>query len=343
MKDPEKRNRTILITTLPSARWALSVAASVAVLGGCDGGRAQLPVGGVALRNEPPSIRPDRGRSWTSLNASRSDLLYISNAGNGDVFVYSYPKGVLKGVLTGFNYPSGLCVNANNSVWITNYGGPIGKPELLEYAHGGAKPIAKLSDSGQVPEGCAVDPTSGDLAVTNYYKPPSGAGSVSIYKKASGVATNYTDPNIYFMFFCGYDNVGNLFVDGVSTYGDFQFAEMPKGSSTFTDISLGPSINAHYPAGVQWDGKYMAVGAQETRSIYQVSVSGSAGTIVSSTPLDESCDPLQFTILDATVIVPSYCNNDVGFYPYATGGAPKKTIVGNWDPVGSAMSRGTKR
>lgn len=364
MKDPEKRNRIISISTSTSAQWALSVTASVAVLGGCDGDRAQLPVGtvpiqrnatqldlqrqrllfgGGALGNVPPSIRTDRGRSWMSLNATHGDLLYISNAGNGDVFVYSYPKGVLKGVLSGFNYPGGLCVNATNSVWITHYGGPIGKPELLEYAHGATRPMAKLSDPGQKPEGCAIDPTSGNLAVTNFYQPPSGAGSVSIYKKARGVATNYTDPNIYFMFFCGYDSVGNLFVDGISTYGDFQFAELQKGSSTFTDISLDPSINAHYPAGVQWDGKYMAVGAQETRSIYQVSVSGSTGTIVSSTPLGESCDPMQFSIIGQTVIVPNYCDNDVGFYPYATGGGPKKTIVGNWDPVGSAMSRGTKR
>src|SRR6202042_651602 len=105
-----------------------------------------------------------RGKSWMKPGTSGGDLVYISSYANA-VYVYSYPAGPLVGTLTGFNNPIGLCSDAKGNVWVTNASGG----NIVEYAHGGTSPIATLQDSGQTPEDCAVDPTTGNLAVADLY------------------------------------------------------------------------------------------------------------------------------------------------------------------------------
>lgn len=91
--------------------------------------------------------------------AKSEDLLYVSTSGG--VAVYSYPAAVLVGTLSLLS-PAGLCADNAGNVWIT------GNQQIFEYAHGGSQPIATLDDSGYSSKGCAVDPTTGDLAVTNF-------------------------------------------------------------------------------------------------------------------------------------------------------------------------------
>ncbi|MGB8907569.1 MAG: hypothetical protein WCC84_02345 [Candidatus Cybelea sp.] len=61
-------------------------------------------------------------------------------------------------------------------------------------AHGGGRPIATLEDRGQAPFGCAVGPTSGDLAVSNFESDSGGPGRISIYKNAKVKPATYPDP-----------------------------------------------------------------------------------------------------------------------------------------------------
>ena len=196
-------------------------------------------------------------------DARRKDLLYISDE-TGDVYVFSYPRGELKGTLTGFADPQGECVDKTGDIWITLFSGQ----ELLEYAHGGTSSIGSLSDPGYLLEGCSVDPTTGNLAAADFAGMNSTSGGVSIYADAQGTPTTYIDPGLYLVFSLGYDNKGNLFVDGeTQTGGTFAFAELPKGSSAFTNLTLNKPIGT--PGSVQWDGKHVTVGDAKAGVIYR--------------------------------------------------------------------------
>jgi hypothetical protein len=62
-------------------------------------------------------------------------------------------------------------------------------------------------------------------------------GNVALYITGQGAPVLYSDPKIYYYWFCGYDEKSNLFVDGISQSGTALLAELPKGSSTLTNIA----------------------------------------------------------------------------------------------------------
>ncbi len=324
------------------ARHALGTFVAAAVFAGCGDGsgpRFAAPLsasGALANGDALTTGRSDRSRSWMAPDAKKHDLLYVSDSfpyGSNDVYVYSYPKGELKGKLTGFNEPSGQCVDKAGNVFIANFG----TSQILEYAHGGTSPIRTLTDSSYYPLGCSVDPTTGSLAVTNRLSMSFTAGDVAIYTNASGTPTSYTAPNFYYYEFCGYDNHGNLYIDGTTKGSALEYAELTSGGSSFSALNLNQSIG--FPGGVQWDGAHLAIGDQSAAVIYQFAISGSAGTKVGSTPLTGSKDVVQFWIQGKRVIGPDAGLADVAFYKYPAGGSPIKTISGLGEPVGATVSK----
>ncbi|HLY02959.1 MAG TPA: hypothetical protein VKR56_10775 [Candidatus Cybelea sp.] len=299
-------------------------------LGGCAGSPAQLaPVAAPAHRIETP--RDDGRGSWMSPEAKRSDLLYVSDYNAYEVYAYSYPRGKLEGTLRGFGpYPAGLCVDKKQNVWVSVLDGY----ELIEYAHGGSSPLRTLSDAHEFPIGCSVDPTTGNLAVANLVS-SYGDGSVSVFADASGTATTYSDSDIREVWACGYDNQGDLFVDGVNDSDLFEFAELPKGSGTLTTIALDQSIE--WPGGIQWDGKYLAVGDAEAGVIYQTN--GGGGHVVGSTTLDSTDYVRQFWKVGSHVVGASFYTATVGVWPYPAGGTAKKTLTNFQNPFGVTISK----
>ncbi len=254
--------------------------------------------------------------------AASQDLLYVSDEAASDVYVYSYPRGKLQGTLTGFNGPTGECADKTGDVFIANYDAA----NILEYAHGGTSRVATLKDAGYYPSSCSIDPTTGNLAVANEYATNSGHGNVVIYQGAKGVKkTHYYDPNIFYYFFCGYDNKGNLFVDGTPSTGPFVLAELPHGGASFKDISLNQSIA--FPGAIQWDGTHLAVG-DHANMIYQFSISRRKGTEAGSTSLMGASDVGEFWIEGSKVIGADAGGPDVGYWNYPAGGSPTKTIKG---------------
>jgi hypothetical protein len=339
-----------------STRYAVGLMLGGALLVACSSGASQLAPStamqqsAVGLGTNVPQLgripgfrpwsvaataaHPDRGRSWMAPDAKTNDLLYISSFLNGDVYVYSYPHDRLKGMLTGFSSPAGECVDKSGDVFITSKSG------ILEYAHGGTKPIATLNDAG-LAQGCSVDPKTGNLAVTNYSTTSSKRGNVAIYKDAKGSPTYRTDSNIYHEEFCGYDNAGNLFVDGQDiSSGGLRLSEIPSGKTFFKNITLNQTFTG--AGGVQWDGKHLAIGnnTEGAGTIYQFAINGEKGTKVGSTPLNGSGGAEQFWIEQANVIVPEPFTNDVGIWAYPAGGSAKKTITGGFDfPEGATVSK----
>jgi hypothetical protein len=322
-------------------RYALGACAAFALLAGCGGG-AQPPLAPSGPFQQQSGA--EHGRSWMSPGAATGDLLYISNFNTNTVLAYSYPQAKLVGRLTGFKGPEGLCADKRGDVWVVNHTGA----DVVEYKHGGTKPIATLHDHGATPISCSVDPSTGDLAVTDW-----GAGNVSIYADAKGNPKLYAIPSTEWSYFCGYDDKGNLFVDGWTgaTLG-FIFAELPKGKKSFTIIPLTGGI-IYWPGNVQWDGTHVAVGDEEYQhsgsgyyesAIYQTT--GAGGKIVHKTVLTGSGDIVGFSIEGKTVIGPDYQwegANTVLFWNYPAGGKPVKSLKkGLGGPFGSAISMAPK-
>jgi hypothetical protein len=294
-------------------------------------GRLPIPdQGGIA-----GIVHPDHTKSWMAPDAKKDNLLYLTDEEADDVYVYSWPRGELKGTLTGFDAPNGECVDKAGEVFVANED----KSQILEYAHGGTSPIKTLSDPGQYPVGCSVDPTTGNLAVTNIDTPKGGPGNVAIYTDAHGSPTAYTAAIFYYYFFCGYDNDGNLYVDGTDTGNTFEFAELLSGGSSFTTVTLNQSIE--FPGGVQWDGNHVAVGDQEEPYIYEFTISGSTGTKVGATPLNDTNDVAQFWKQGLKVVAPDFLNSEVQIFRYPAGGMATKTIPNISTPIGSVVSKST--
>jgi hypothetical protein len=251
-----------------SLRFISSVCSAIALLAGCGNAGSELaPTGSTQpnVRSIGVNATHPHGRSWMAPDAKNENLVYVSDgsgsSSSNEVYVYSYPEGKLKGTLTDVDNPQGMCVDAAGDVWVTNNSGTTG---LTEFAHGGTKPIATLTDPNELPDGCAIDPATGNLAVTSLCQQPScfsgGPGDLAIFKDAKGTPTTYSDSSISDFYFCGYDASGNLFLDGASTKGT-TIAELASGSNSLVNIKLN-FVTINYPGGVQWDGQYLAIGDQ---------------------------------------------------------------------------------
>ncbi len=317
--------------TASSAARAIAILSTLGLLAGCGGsGSSRLSALPAAGQHAATA------RSWMAPDAKRRDLLYVSDLYDDDVNVYSYPQGKLKGVLTGFQAVHYECVDAIGNVFIAN-----GRAnQVLEYKHGGTTPIKTYTEPGFT-HGCSVDPTTGDLAIL-HDPPASGYGGFSIYKQAKGKPKEYVTPNVFRVYFIGYDAKGNLFVDGTAYHPTFEIAELPAGSQTPQAITLNQTIVL--PGAIAWDGKYLAVGDQVSlygpSKIYRFSISGSTGTLQGTTPLSDSCDVLQFWLQGTRVITGDVCAPHVLYFPYPAGGSSTKTISDSLhEPVGVTVSR----
>jgi DNA-binding beta-propeller fold protein YncE len=299
---------------LPALGLALTVA-------GCAGGGALPRAGGAQLET---ASRDD---------AASQNLLYVSDTVTSDVYVFSYPKAKLVQTLTGFTDPAGECVDKNGDVFVAN----TGRNNIVEYAHGGTSPKATLDDPGYFPVGCTVDPTTGNLAVTNESPSSSASGNVVVYLRAKGRPTgNYTDAAMPEPLLCGYDDAGNLFVDGDGQGNAFAFAELRRGAKKLANVTLNQDIAN--PGGVQWDGSHVAVGDQSTNTIYQFDVSGKRGRVAGSTQLGGATQVFQFWIAGARVIGADAYGADVGIWKYPAGGPAVKIIGGLYAPLGVTVS-----
>ena len=333
-------------------RYALTGCVAAAMLGGCGGSQSPIPAPGVAsgsaaqqvlnarsfgsplaLRNIAEAAQRDRGQSWMLPETKTDDLLYISNVYT--VTVYSYPRGKHVGTLKGFYRPLGECSDKAGDIFIAN------GDTFLEYKHGGTKPIQTLTFTGYGAGSCGVDPTTGDLAAT--WDDGDSNGYVAVYQHASGTPTLYTNGNMLFNF-CGYDNAGNLFVDGENYPGlVFAFAELPMGGDTLSTITLNQSLeNA---GAVQWDGKYVAVGDDEAQTIYRFTISGSTGTLEGTVSLGDAEYMYQWWIEGKRVVGSREIQPDVTWYwKYPAGGMPIRTLTpkGIGAPFGATISKAAK-
>ncbi|MGA8384651.1 MAG: hypothetical protein WB687_05100 [Candidatus Cybelea sp.] len=278
-------------------------------------------------------------------NQAKQDLLYVSN-NNDEVTVYDYSSQKLVGILTDFTQPRGECVDGRGNVYITD----TSAERVLEFAHGGKKPIEKYDDSPDSPYACAIDPTTGDLAVAN---DDGSSGNIAIWSNGTSQRTTYTDSELGKFQGCAYDTNGDLFVtNGYVGYNNpTLFAWLPEHGMKLINVNVpGPSASWtwYYIGGIQWDGKFFALDDGET--IYRVTLIHGQVYYVGST--DVYYGGGQFAFYSAkpgsqanVVVGPSDSDSSstVDYWSYPAGGEPITEISHAVDdPVAAVISRGKK-
>lgn len=305
-------------------RYLLSLATAIALLSGCG-----------SLANSPAGFSPS---DVSVPQTSSGDLLYVANelAANG-VTILTYPQGNYITTITNVGSPTGICSDASGNVWVSAYDDQNHKFYLYKFAHGGTKPIETL----RVPAGafgCAIDPTTSDLATWSAFA--GSAGQVDVFPGA-----RQGKPIVYHTDFepiAGtYDNRGDIFADGIVNSGDFIFEELAGGSKTFALVRLNkPAIN---PGTVQWDGKYVTVGVgfvSEGPVLYRVHVSGNRGRVVGRVRLEHIASPARFWIHAGYVVASQRANTvqQIGLYDYPAGGRRLAVFSGFHNPMGMTVS-----
>jgi len=284
------------------------------------------------LQGRAAATHAEPDESWMLPEAKSEDLLYVSAFGYLGVHVLSYPQGRSVGAIQVDGL--GLCVDHTGDVFVAVDGEGA---EIVEYQHGGSAPIETLYDDGPYgeqysPHGCAVDPKTGNLAVTNG---DTTQNNVALYKGAKGEPQFYSIPFIGQAWSCGYDNRGNLYVDG-EYYGEFKLAELPFHGTKFKQIRLDETIEQS--GGVQWQHNYLAVGDLLTGTIYHVLIKGPRGAVIGTTDLSGSDVVWQFWIQGNNVVGPSEYAGDVGIWKYPAGGNAVKTLYGFANPAAATVS-----
>jgi hypothetical protein len=318
------------------SRYAVSVCIGAAMLASCAG--SQMQTGSLTPSQSNSTLQGPIGEaSWMAPDAKTQDLLYVSDRSDGSVYVYTYPAGKLKGRLLNVR-ASGLCSDKNGDVFI-----PQGNA-ILEYAHGGTRPIAALRNPlGAAFQFCAVDPTTGNLAVSGGSYPHNG---VAIYTNAKGSPRIYGAGDLNGSYWsCAYDDEGNLFAESTTRSLGVNLLELPKGGNRFSNIAWKGMRPAHLGP-IQWDGEYLAVESRQSggsATIFRYSMSARQATLVSEAALKGAGMPLQLWIHGAQVVVPNQGLSGFGsaavmFYGYPAGGSPTSMVKGAREPQGVTIS-----
>ena len=294
---------------------ALALFGSVVLtlLAGCSGSRE---TGANSIPFTAAVREHSGGRAWMKPGGGRGDLLYVGTGDN--VYVLSYPQGKLVGSLGVAG--NDLCSDKMGDVFVPSSGYVV-----LEYAHGGISPLRTLH-GGDIPLGCAVDPRAGNLAVT---QEASGAGEVAIFADAKEPATWYRDADIGTFGLCGYDDRGNLFVDGTGS-GNY-LAELPKGSGEFRNYPLGSKFAAY--GDIAWDGTHITLSDPTTGSLFRLRFEKSSFKVVGTTRIKGWVNSysghwpyIQTLVSNGTFIAQSSALAELGMWRYPAGGHSNGTL-----------------
>ncbi|HEY3674611.1 MAG TPA: hypothetical protein VGK84_01335 [Candidatus Tumulicola sp.] len=278
--------------------WAVLLAFCVPVLlTGCNAYQSASTLPTSNMSGALPNA-PSQQRSWMLANAKTDKLLYASDEAGSEVYVFSYATHRRVGLLAGFSYPSGECVDARGNVWITEQD----PGQIVEFAHGGTSPIATLSVPGFFATACSIDPTTGNLAVLN-------RSGVDVYQNATGTPKQYAGTQNAIFNYCAYDESGNLFVSG-QVASSFFLAELKKHAGSLTAIKVqsdAPSLNS-----IQWYGKYLTVimaqsYGQKLTYVARLHIANDKAEIIRTTKLVNQREPFngQFLIEGGHIIGPS--------------------------------------
>jgi len=258
----------------------------VALLAGCGGSQPPIGAPGAMPQSRAIATHAARGGSWMLPEVRRAkELLYISDQATDYVYVYDYKTRRLLGRLHGFYKPAGQCVDSKGDVWITDSTAEA----AVEYAHGAKRHMNRIRTLG-LANSCSIDPTSGNLAVSNAIT-PRGGSNIEVFS-FTGKRKVYSNSACQGIVQVGYDNNGDLYVSASSQESSAYVCELPHGAGRLVTVSIDKSIVR--PGGVMWDGKYIAftdsLYAFDYTAIYQAQPTSSGGLKVVGETDFKGCD-----------------------------------------------------
>ncbi len=354
-----------------SAKYVIGVSAAVALLAGCTtSGGSQLARGGAMTpsgvhqmmgsnhkvdlsmtRVTPKSVKPNLSRKVKDMARVKPNCcglqktLAITDAFGGSsvtgaVYLFDYNTGAALGALApppeGFNEPQGACTDKSGNFYFAN----TSLSTVDEYSHNGTY-IATIADSGQFPVGCAVDRSTGNLAVSNIIDTSGGPGSISIY--SGGVRQNtYVPNNMSRVYFMGYEaGTGVLWLSGSNSTVGFQADTFSNGK-----FHIVPVSGILFPGTTQWSAKTktMVLGDQDTFSaptFYEVDDSGNivGSTVTQCTQSSDFCDIIQAVIKGPGLVGPDAILLGANRFAFPAGGSPILQYSAPWvGPTGAAVS-----
>jgi len=285
---------------------AVGLCMAFLLLAGCGGSQTTSTSSAIPQGAKLSESGPNR------MSNSSGDLIYATGPCGGTC-VISYPEGkVVASLSVGGSLGSGACTDSSGDVFITN------DDTVVEYTHGGTTPIETLNLPGDEAKGCSVDPKTGNLAVIFR----GSGGDVAIFPDAQGTPTAYIShlDSLY----CGYDNAGNLFVNGHAGQA-FGLSELLAGASNFSKLSVSQEVGE--PGQVQWDGNHItweSTNGPPYVGVSRLSISGSKVTIVGVTRFKGLRTVYPSWIYGEQIILPyshhTRIIDNVGSWPYPQGG-----------------------
>ena len=223
-------------------------------------------------------------------------------------------------------------------VWVTLFSAE----ELVEYAHGGTELHPDARATQAIFSRFLHRSENRESAAANFAALDNPAGGVAIYADAKGTPTLYSDSDLYLVFSVGYDNKGNLFADGeTSDGGSFAFAELPRGSSTFVNITLNQTINTPGAGSVGRKAHHRRR-CHRRHDLPVKNLPAQVQRLFGSTTLGSSDGVFDSFIDRGTIIGPNVYNANAMFSSYPAGGSPDEALTGFIDPFGAAVSKGKK-
>lgn len=260
-------------------------------------------------------------------SGSSGDLLYVLT--NYGITLVSYPNLQVIGNITDVTGIGGICSDPYNGNVFLPYGTTV-----LEYAHGGTTPIATLTvPSGYTDlQGCSVDPTTGNLAVTSYFG-PQGRSGLFVFPGGQGTPTLYNPEPPHLFLWTTYDNLGNLYVPQFrGSKGKFYITELPAGQSKLVPFRF----KADFVAGdLQWDGTHLVTDSltpPQGSMIYQLQLANGKAKVTGIVKLQESGESA-FSLSNNTVFQAYWHvkhNKDaaIAVWSYPQGGKPTALLYG---------------
>jgi hypothetical protein len=302
-------------------------------------------------------IHPDHHKSWVSPDVKRAArLFFATDFGLRDVYIYTMPGMELKGTLTGFSSPQGACSDTKGDVFITD----TYVFQIFEYSRSGML-LNTFNDSYGLPVGCAIDPATGDLAVSDIYSYNSTGtfpGQIVVWAGAnpSSTPTTLSNPSQFYYYFVGYGPGSILWTSGRDSSGSYMVSSCSASGCSTVSLSGG---TIYFPGAVQWDptrGEWVlfdqSCGDTNAACSYPVSASGVLGSATTYLNPDGTsmCDLVQAVIaanghkyvaggnspLGCKAASPTYDR-----WGYTAGGIPTNYVTANTTysiPTGAAIS-----
>jgi hypothetical protein len=314
------------------SRYALGMGAAAALLAGCGGSQPLIGAAGAMPQSPEIATHAARGGSWMRREAARSDLLYVAQPQYGTVAIFSFPQGQPVGELAGFYGAANLCSDKHGDVWIMNPQYESYETALYEYPHGGTTPISTLTDAVGAGQACAVDPTTGNLAVANTFY--DYRANVVVYPNASGSATEYSTYEVDLPRSATYDSEGDLFIAGQVKNYDAGTDWMPKGASSFEQFKPTPYTRPH--RGAEWGDDQLTEMAQFDL-IHRYAIHHGKAHYLGGMTLNES-SVANFIVYKKYLIA---AGDEIYVFGFPAGGNPIETIT-DYDADGIALSVSSK-